>query len=182
MAKPKDDLTFEEVYKILTYDCFEGELRWSENLLDLTHMHIAAASRFRGKPAGSFDKDGYIAIHVKGATYKAHRLAWLMTYEEWPSKDIDHVDGNPSNNRIENLREATKSENLRNQRLHKNSTTGVTGVVFHKKNKRYGAYIKSNGKDVYLGWFSTLEEAAAARQAANEEYGYHPLHGTVKNG
>jgi len=182
MSKNDEFLTFEEAYRILNYDCFTGEIRWSDNLSDLKHMPPHAAVRFRGKTAGVVDFYGYINIMIRGKNYKAHRLAFLMTYERWPIGEIDHIDGNPSNNRIENLREVTAVQNCRNQKRHNDSTTGVTGVSFDKARKKYVAYIYVNGKLVHLGRFSTIPEAAAIRQAASEEHGYHELHGTVKNG
>jgi hypothetical protein len=182
MSKNDELLTFEEAYRILNYDCFTGEIRWSGNRSDLDYMSKQNIDKHLGKHARRVDGNGYIKIQIKGKNYKAHRLAWLMTYEKWPDGEVDHIDGNGLNNRIENLRDVTKSQNQRNRRINKASTTGVTGVCFHKVKKKYEVSIKSNGRQVYVGAFKTIEEAAAARKAANEQYGYHPLHGTVKNG
>jgi hypothetical protein len=179
MQKFRDDLRFEEVYKALMYDCFTGEFRWSENAEDLSHMPAVSIERFRGRIAGTIN-NGYLQICLKQKVYRAHRLAWLMTYEKWPDGEIDHIDGNRANNRILNLRDVTPSENCRNMRLSPRSTTGFVGVSVIKKTGKYRASIKLNGKMFNLGHYDTIDEAIEARKSQSEIHGFHPLHGTVK--
>ena len=176
MAKPKDDLTFEFVYKILTYDCFTGEHRWSDNLSDLEHMG-SHAMRYRGEVAG-VNAGRYIRIRIKNRLYLAHRLAWLMVYEKWPDGIIDHRDGDGLNNRIENLRETDFVGNSRNMRRERPPASGVFGVV--KIKDKFRATISVPGKHIYLGLFDTIEEAAAARKEASQKHGFNELHGTAK--
>ena len=91
---------------------------------------------------------------------------------------IDHIDHNPGNNSVENLREVTVIENHRNMSLNKNNTSGVTGVFWHASRNKWMSGIMIKGKNLHLGYFTTLEEATAARQAANIKYNFHPNHGT----
>jgi HNH endonuclease/AP2 domain len=106
---------------------------------------------------------GYRQIGVGGKVYLAHRLAWLITHGEWPSVglEIDHINGEKDDNRIVNLRLATKAQNQRNSRK-RSSTTGLRGVRVNKASKTYSAQIKVNRKNHYLGSFQTPEEAHAA--------------------
>jgi hypothetical protein len=121
-----------------------------------------------GTEAGT-DHKGYKRIRLFGKLFLAHRLAWAIHYGEWPKNEIDHINMNKSDNRIDNLRHVTHSGQMINRKYPKGAS-GVTGV---SKN-RYGwqAAIRVNCKTVFLGLFKTIEEAAAVRLAAqNEIYG-----------
>lgn len=107
-------------------------------------------------------KKGYILISFEEKTYKAHRLAWLIFYGEFPSGNIDHKDRNKSNNRINNLRLCSDQENLRNRDKRKNNKTGYKNVSFLEKSGKYRARIVVDGKYKHLGYFSTAEEASIA--------------------
>lgn len=122
--------------------------------------------RSNNKIAGYKDRDGYVYIRVDKVKYKAHRLAWLYVYGTWPSKDIDHIDRDKSNNAINNLREATKSDNLRNRGVFKNNKLGVQGVSIHKATNKYQAQICVNKTIIHLGYFNELSDAIAARKEA----------------
>lgn len=109
----------------------------------------------KGDPAGSLHKaKGYIFIRADLARYAAHRLAWLYVYGEWPKKEIDHINGVRSDNRIENLRDVTHAMNLLNQ-------VSATGTTF-RPNGSWEASSKSHGKTTYLGRFKTFEQANSA--------------------
>lgn len=113
-----------------------------------------------GKPVGRVRPDGYLVISVDDRLYLAHRLAWLHVYGAWPSGRIDHINGNPTDNRLANLREATNGENMQNQRrAHCNSQTGVLGVHYHEENGNYVAQIRVDGKVRHIGSYRTAEEA-----------------------
>ena len=126
-----------------------------------------------GDQAGAVDaRNGYSRIHINGRLYLAHRIAWLYVNGEWPADEIDHIDMNRSNNRISNLREATKGENMRNKRAYSNSKTGVKGVHWHKQHRKYAATINRDGKAKHIGLFATVKDAAAAYEtAAIREHG-----------
>jgi len=105
-----------------------------------------------GDIAGTIANDGYCHIRVDSKRYQAHRLAWLYVHGEWPTNQIDHINGIRNDNRIANLREATRSENQQNRKTSNyNSTSGYLGVSVNKD--AYTSYIRLNGKIIYLGRF-----------------------------
>jgi hypothetical protein len=121
------------------------------------------------KTAGS-TKDRYVRIFLYGESHHAHRLAWLYVYGEWPKKDIDHINRDGRDNRMANLRLASRSENLGNTTARKNNTTGFKGVCRHQS--RFRAMIKKDGVLQHLGVFDTPQQAHAAyREAARELFG-----------
>jgi hypothetical protein len=116
--------------------------------------------------AGGSDGLGYIRISVDNKNYKAHRLAWLYVNGEWPSHEIDHINGNRSDNRIDNLRDVPRAQNIQNQvKPHSNNKTGYLGVTKGPCN-RFRAFIGVNGKNVNLGRFDTAELASEFYQLA----------------
>lgn len=141
-------------------------------------------ARFCGREAGSDSVDGcrvYRQISIDGARYQAHRLAWLYIYGELPNDQIDHIDGNGSNNRISNLRDVTNRENGRNQRLYTTNTSGVVGVSFYKSRGKWCAKISTISGIKHLGYFTNIKDAITARKSAEVEHGYHDNHGREKN-
>lgn len=119
---------------------------------------------------------GYIEIRIFKRLYRLHRLIWLYMTGEWPDQ-VDHIDGYRSNNKWENLRSVTKTENNRNMKLRENSTSGVIGVSYSKSDNLWHSYININRKRINLGWFKDKEKAIRARKEAEIKYGYHPNHG-----
>jgi hypothetical protein len=161
-------LTYEYVASILEYDPVEDVLRWK----------VRRGGKARaGSVAGSIDTQGYWHIRINGVLYKGHRIAWLLHYRQWPTDQLDHIDGQRHRLAIENLREVSSRENSMNQKLFKTNTSGMTGVYWVEKNQKYRALIKVHGRLKHLGYFDTFEEAVAARRAAEIEYGFHPGHG-----
>lgn len=129
-----------------------------------------------GKVAGHVTKEGYVAIFLGGHSYKAHRLAWFVTYGEWPTDDLDHIDRNKSNNKIANLRKASRSMNSANVGLRSHNTSGYRGVSFNSQWKRWVAQIMVGGEKRFLGYFGSAEKANEAYVlAAKEAFGeYYP--------
>lgn len=120
-----------------------------------------------GTAAGTPHTRGYLRITIGYKRYYAHRLAWLYVHGDIPTdRHIDHIDGNTTNNRIANLRLATRSENLGNARRHKDSTSGLKGVSWHSQNKKWIANIQKDGKPHFLGCYETADDAHAAYMAA----------------
>ena len=131
-----------------------------------------------GSEAGNINSNGkYRCIGIDGKKYSAHRLAWLWYYGRWPEDQIDHINHNPDDNRIENLREVSNQENQRNRRLSRNNTSGRVGVHWHKMEEKWRASIKSNGKNIFLGRFKEKEDAIKAREEAEVKYKFHKNHG-----
>jgi hypothetical protein len=166
----------EMLRSLLSYDPETGELRWKarpRELFKAEHFQRTWNTRHAGKLAFTVGCQGYRRGTIFRRMYLAHIVAWAMYYDRWPTKCIDHINGVRDDNRIANLREATRTENARNARMKRNNTSGATGVFPHKN--RWRAYI-----NLHLGIFDTFEEAVAARKAAEADIGgYHPNHGVA---
>ncbi len=119
----------------------------------------------------------YLRIMINGKRYRSHRLAWLFITGEMPENQIDHINGDGTDNRACNLRAVTQLENSKNQRLARNNTTGLSGVTWHSQVSKWLVRIGDNNKRKYLGLYETLLDAAAARFTAELMLGYHPNHG-----
>jgi hypothetical protein len=119
-----------------------------------------------GAVAGAVDHYGYIVVRLDTVLYKAHRLAWLYVHGEWPSKGLDHINRDKSDNRMCNLRIADQSVNMHNVATRVNSKSGVAGVTWRADRKKWNARIKVGYKNFNLGLFDDMPSAVAARQAA----------------
>jgi hypothetical protein len=115
-----------------------------------------------GDPAGHLEHSGYFSIGIGNEIFQAHRLAWLYVFGEFPRGYIDHINGDRGDNRLMNLRVASRSQNGMNQRVHRDNRTGFKGVS--KKRNKYCAQIKCDGRMKHIGIYSTPEEASAAYQ------------------
>lgn len=136
-------------------------------------------NRFSGRPAFSTKAaTGYLVGPLgKGLVLFAHRVAFALMEDRWPTT-VDHINGDKTDNRWENLREVSPTENAMNCRVRSDSVTGRTGVRLNRR-KGWGYYsvIKHDGSDIHLGTFDTFEEACAARTAAEKLLGYSARHG-----
>ena len=124
-----------------------------------------------GDVVGTIDTKGYRVIKINKKVYKAHRLIWI--YHNGDIEDglfIDHIDRNPLNNKIENLRLATRSQNGSNATKNITNTSGYKGVSWHKRSKKWMASIKYNCKTINIGGFSTAELASEAYKVAAIKY------------
>jgi HNH endonuclease/AP2 domain len=121
-----------------------------------------------GKIAGCL-KPGEVTVNFDYVEYRAHRLIWKMVHGDPVPDVIDHIDNDPHNNRIGNLREADHSQNHANAGLRDDSGSGAKGVSWNRAQKKYVAYICFRKKQIHIGTFDTIEEAVAARRAAAEE-------------
>lgn len=149
-------ITQEYVRNILDY--VDGELFWKTN-----KSHFVKS----GQKAGGILSDGRHYIKIDGKPWKLHRIIFLYHHGYIP-KYIDHIDGNPGNNRIENLREVTLSENQWNRKQSKNNKTGSKGVCNHKN--KFRAYCMVNNKNHHLGYFDTQEEAESEVKKFREKH------------
>jgi hypothetical protein len=163
----KQQITQSRLKALLNYDMETGVFTWLVN---------RGKARIGCKAGGISPRDDglriYISIGMDGKQYLAHRLAWLFVYGDFPEKDIDHKDCDGTNNRWNNLRLATQTQNNANTRTHAKSITGIKGVRLQKRTGRYEAQIQSEGKLKYLGTFDTPDEAKNAYfNAAKECFG-----------
>lgn len=129
---------------------------------------VASGKRRVGDRLGYEKTDGYRMIFLGGRWVYEHRLAWQMAYGEQPAQEVDHINGDRGDNRLSNLRACSRSQNMMNM--------PSRGVCFHKRQKRWQASIRLNGKRTHLGTFGTEEEALAAYRSAAME-----LHGEFAN-
>ena len=173
-------ISIEQLHEVLKYDPFTGKFTWRERA-EAYPSPMSSIRAFNtqmaGKPVYEENHRGYYRMVLLGKRYKSHRVAWAMHTGDWPSNQIDHINGDKVDNRIENLREATQTENSRNMKIPTTNTSGVIGVSWDKKARRWRAGITAAGKQVYLGTFESFDDAVAARKAAEVKYGYHPNHG-----
>lgn len=156
-------LTSAQLHDLLDYEPITGKFRWK----------VATNGRVRiGQLAGSPNRDGYIQIKINRRLYGAHRLAWFYVNGRWPNAEIDHRNGNIADNSIANLREATRGQQMANLKRPRTNTSGFKGVSFYKRQRRWRAYIATDGKPKHLGYFDTAEEAHAAyAKAAVAQFG-----------
>ena len=120
---------------------------------------------------------GYRKICFNGSTYGAHRIIWIMVYGSAPQGEIDHVDGDRSNNAIKNLRDVSKSSNQKNAKLRSNNSTGIMGVHKLKIGGSYQVTIAKSGKRSYIGTYRDFFEACCVRKSLELKHGYHANHG-----
>lgn len=145
-------LSIEFLKSILHYDPTTGIFTWLKS----------GKGRRPSMRAGSRMMIGYERIAINQISYLSHRLAWFYMTGAWPTKEVDHKNMDRADNRFENLREATVSQNRMNRTVHRNNKSGYKGVCLDKRNGRYIAYIKRNRKSYFLGSFNTAVEAHEA--------------------
>jgi hypothetical protein len=166
MKARDDNISVELIRSILDYDPSTGRLIWRFR----NDVPKEWNTKHFGKDAGSLDPHGYIRVKIFDQKVMAHRLAWMHHYGERPAEGIDHVNLNRSDNRICNLRAATRSENHRNRRVYSHSKLGVKGVKL-LKGKYYVVRIGvGSGQMKHIGCFSTIEEAKLAYLEAQKIY------------
>ncbi len=144
------------------FDCDDGYLYWKTNP---SNVKI-------GAEAGCIDPRGYCRVRIKGKYYYAHRLIWLWHHGYFPENDIDHIDKNKLNNRIENLREVSTQCNIRNSGNRSDNTSGVKGVYWYKRTKKWISSIMVNQVTKHLGYYNSFDDAVLARLAAEQHFGW----------
>lgn len=144
-------LTQADAHELLDYSPDTGIFMWKKKRRGVRQNTVL----------GTDNGFGYLRITVLGTSYYAHRLAWLYQFGEWPKDEIDHINGNKSDNRISNLRSVTGSQNAQNKQK-------AAGVSWHKRAKKWQAHVCIYKKRRYLGLFESFDEAKKAYRNAKE--------------
>lgn len=166
-------LTAEDLSKVLSYDSETGALEWISpcwraNKGECSHIFNSASGKT------------YRRLNYNKKIYMAHRIIWLLHTGSWPVGQIDHINGDGTDNRISNLRDVSPYENHKNVKLLSNNKSGTCGVYWCSTKNRWLAKITVNKKLILIGVFSIKSDAIDARKKAEIEYGFHPNHGTIR--
>lgn len=151
-------LTAQRLREVLDYDPQSGVFTW----------RISNNGR-QGQRAGSINTGGHRQIEIGGRSYVAHRLAWLHVHGEWPSLQLDHKNGQKDDNRLVNLRPATGSQNCANAKRRRDNTSGLKGVSWHPRQRKWIARLGVDGRIRHLGCFEDKAEAHEAYIRAASE-------------
>lgn len=150
-----DELTHDKIRKLFDYDSDTGVLRWK---------YVAIKNQVKqGSIAGWLTDCGYIRVTIDGVAHYAHRIIWVYVYGIFPIDHIDHINHIRNDNRICNLREVDRAGNSKNRTMNKNNQSGISGVGWHKRKKKWQARIGVNKKLVHLGSFDDISDAISAR-------------------
>ncbi|MEN1919816.1 HNH endonuclease [Enterobacter asburiae] len=150
------------------FSIVDGNLVWA----------IKPANRVKiGDVAGCLS-DGYRRFEYSGCQYLAHRIVWEMINGPIPEgMEVDHINHVRADNRIENLRLISQSDNARNKSLPSTNTSGEIGIHWNKKLSKWHVQINADGKRKFVGVYESMEEAKQARDKVKAEHGYHANHG-----
>jgi hypothetical protein len=162
---------------MITHDVLLTLLDYNPETGHFTWLAPLSTRVFAGSVAGGITTNGYVQLGVLGKRYHAHRLAWFYQTGQWPTQQIDHINGIRHDNRWENLREVSNHTNARNRRQVARNQSGITGVFWDKRRNNWRAEIKSDGRCIYIGAYQTLLDAVAARLRANRQHGFSTRHG-----
>lgn len=190
MANPDNSVPFilsqETLNALLKYEPETGKLFWKKRGVEWFKDGARSAkhtcgrwnSRYAGKEAfTAYTRNGYKQGRVLDEPQYAHRVICIMIYGPF-NGEVDHISGARDDNRLSNLRVVPAGENMRNKAISvTHNKSGILGVGWHSKYGKWRATIKVKGKHKHLGYFDNIEDAAAARKAADEQHGYHPNHG-----
>lgn len=154
----------------LTQDILKEQLSYDPETGLFTRLICLAKRSKVGDIVGYKEPSNYIRIYIAGKNYQAHRLVWLYIYGCFPPADIDHINCNRSDNRLSNLREATRSESKCKQSSSANNKSGFKGVCWNKSNKKWQVACTVHGKIYHLGHFNTPEEASEIYQKFAKEH------------
>ena len=153
------DQIISQDYLHILFEYKDGHLYWKES----------GKGKKQTLQVGGPDKDGYIQLCINHKKYKEHRLIYMMHHGYVP-KIIDHIDGNPANNKIENLREATYNQNQYNRKICLKNTSGFKNVMWDKNLNKWYVQIKFNGIKKYFGAYNDIDYAVFVADAMRHKY------------
>lgn len=150
-----------QLHEIMHFDFDAGKMYWKKRPNERSQWN----GRYAGKEAFTGNSGGYRQGSIFGRLYLAHKVIYAAAHDEWPDL-IDHINQDPSDNRLVNLRAADKATNAYNSKVRDDNSSGSTGVSWFKRSQCWRAYLTKGGAQIHLGYFPTLAEAIAARAAA----------------
>lgn len=168
MNELKEQPTQSELHRLFDYK--DGKLYW----------RVARGCKSIGDEAGGLNRFiGYHIIGLNGKLYRTHRLIWLYMYGKMPDNEIDHINHDTTDNRIENLREVTHKENESNRSMSKNNTSGFNGVTLDKNSGKWRVMVIHDNQRIWLGAFTDKETACNLSYNAHLQLGFHSNHGEL---
>jgi hypothetical protein len=187
MKTTERGMSIERLREMFDLDESTGAMRWrarpihhfkETNSRTAEHAMNRTNSQYAGKVAfTSRHQLGYLRAELGGQLWQAHRVVFALHHGRWPDGDVDHINGDPSDNIPANLRDVPHAINMRNMRLRRNNRSGHPGVRFDESTNKWIADIRGEGKRHHLGVFDSIEPAIAARNAAEKAFLYHENHG-----
>lgn len=178
MPRNKKVVTAAQIAELIVYNPDTGTFTYKAR-----SGEDRATSRFNtqyaGRTAGHIGDKGYVSVSLRNVGYAAHQLAFLLMTGSWPTKAVDHIDGNKTNNAWNNLREVTVQQNATNRALPAKTRSRVVGVNWNPKREKWIARITVSGRTIYLGEFTELVDATATRKAAERSYGFLSANGAL---
>lgn len=161
MARVIDDISPIELRRLFSYDPKTGVVRRKTESRGTPRI---------GSVVGAMCGKGYLRVTINKRLYQLHRIVFAIIHDRWPTEHVDHINGNKSDNRAGNLREASNAENMRAVPPKKSNRSGASGVMWDRARGQWRAQIKVNYRLINLGRFSTKDAALAARQKAERQY------------
>lgn len=183
MKTLQSNLTQEYLKECFEYDHQTGVLYWKErprHHFNKSSDHKRWNTRYAGNRAGTIStlSSGYqrITVRVDSTRYLATRIIWLLVHGTWPQYVLDHINGDSLDNRIDNLRDIPQEKNCHNRKLSSNNKSGYNGIHFKTSQKKWmvtgGLMINGSTYQIYLGYYTDLQDAISMRQLYDEVLGY----------
>lgn len=166
--QPKKSIDIDDLRAAIGYSARSGLIRRADDVRSGRKATGMVMAR-KGDVAGTVTALGYVSVSIGGMKIPAHRIAWAYTFGEWPAEEIDHINGDKTDNRLDNLRLADRSQNCRNAGIRKDNTSGFKGVTFRRSTGKWISQIAADGRRIHIGVFHSAVDAAKAYDARAAE-------------